>query len=212
MSSIILVVLAYLIGSIPTAVWIGKLFFGIDVRKHGSGNAGATNVIRVLGTPAGLSVLIIDMLKGLLAVSLVGFFPGLLGEGVNPDLFRVVLALTAVLGHVFPVFAGFRGGKGVATFMGTAFAIFPLTFLCAIGIFLLIFLLTRLVSLGSIVSAFTMPMFAVLAFQEPWPSVVFAGIVAITIPLTHHRNIRRLLKGEEKRLEFRRKGSIESKA
>ncbi|HRY98680.1 MAG TPA: glycerol-3-phosphate 1-O-acyltransferase PlsY [Bacteroidales bacterium] len=210
MSSILLIVLAYFIGSIPTAVWTGRVFFGVDVRQHGSGNAGATNVIRVLGTWVGMAVLLIDMLKGLLAVSLVGFFPALLGPGTNPDLFRVILAFTAVLGHVFPVFAGFRGGKGVATFMGTAFAIFPLTFLCAIGIFLLIFLLTRWVSLGSIVSAFTMPMFAILAFQEPWPSVVFAFVVAIAIPATHHKNIRRLLRGEEKRLEFRKKGIARS--
>ena len=209
MTTIILIVLAYLIGSVPTAVWIGKIFYGIDVREHGSGNAGATNVIRVLGTWVGLSVLILDMLKGLLAVSLAGFFPQWIGGGINHDLFRVLLAFTAILGHVFPVFAGFRGGKGVATFMGTAFAIFPLTFLCAIGIFLVIFFLTRLVSLASIVSAMTMPLFAILAFHEPWPYILYSCIVAIGIPATHHKNIRRLLRGEEKRLEFRRKGSRE---
>jgi len=207
MNAMILILLAYLIGSVPTAVWMGRMLYGIDVREHGSGNAGATNVIRVLGTWTGILVLLIDMLKGFLAVSLMGFFPLWVPSVIHPDLFRVILGLVAVMGHVFPVFAGFRGGKGVATFMGTAFAVFPLTFLCAIGLFLIVFILTRLVSLGSILSALSMPFFAILIFSESWPKVLFACIIALAIPLTHRQNILRLLRGEEKRLEMKRKGS-----
>lgn len=201
----ILVLLAYLFGSVPTAVWLGRAIRGIDVRDHGSGNAGATNTIRVLGSGLGFTVLLIDMLKGFLAVYILSSFAYVPG-GLDTAWLKVILAFAAVLGHIFPIFAGFRGGKGVATFMGTALAIFPLTFVCSIGIFLLAFLSSRYVSLGSILSALMMPVFAGLVFPEPAASVFFALVVALVIPLTHRRNISRLLKGEEHRLSFSRKG------
>lgn len=206
MEAIVLIILAYLLGSLPTAVWLGKALRRVDVREHGSGNAGATNTIRVLGTGIGITVLLIDMFKGWLAVYTLTLFPSLTAGFDHPDILRIFLALAAVLGHVFPIFAGFRGGKGVATFLGTALGIFPLTFLSAIGVFLLVFIPSRYVSLGSILSALTMPVFAFWVFHEPLPSIIYALIVAIVIPLTHKQNIQRLLKGEEKRLSFSKKG------
>lgn len=212
MSTVVILLLAYLLGSIPTAVIAGKLFFHIDVREHGSGNAGATNTIRVLGAWVGMAVLLLDMFKGWMAVSLISFFPQLLSPSIDPNLLEVFLALAAVLGHIFPLFAGFRGGKGVATFLGTAFGIFPLTFLCAIGAFLLVFIPTRYVSLGSILASITMPLFAWIVFKEPWASVFFSVIVALVIPITHHKNIKRLIRGEEKKLALKRKGAARNQA
>lgn len=206
MEVLLYLLLAYLLGSIPTAVWIGNAVRGIDVRDHGSGNAGATNTIRVLGTGIGIVVLLIDMLKGWFAVFFLSLVSLPEAPFVSLDYLKIMMAMAAVLGHVFPIFAGFRGGKGVATFLGTALGIFPLTFLCAIGVFLAVFIPSRYVSLGSITSAITMPVIAYWVFHEPLPSIIFALIVAIVIPLTHKQNIHRLLKGEEKRLSFSKKG------
>lgn len=200
---------AYLLGSIPSAVWIGKLLKGIDIRHHGSGNAGATNMIRVLGTGIGVFVLIVDMLKGFIAVRLAAQFPDAVLFTNGQDVLMVLMAMMAVLGHIFPVFAGFKGGKGVATFMGTALGLFPATFLCTIVVFLIIFLTTRLVSLGSIISGISMPILAGWSFHESPVMVAYAVIVALVIPITHRANILRLLDGTEKRLSLKRKPVLE---
>lgn len=202
--TILALILAYLLGSIPSAVWIGKLFFGVDVRTKGSGNAGATNAIRVLGWKAGIPVLLFDICKGWGAVSLSYF----LHKGIQaPDqmiYFQIMLAFLVVLGHVFPLFAGFRGGKGVATLLGVGIALFPYPVIVCLGIFILVLILTKYVSLSSITAAIAFPFVEVFLFgQTSLPLILMAVGVALFIPLTHKKNIQRLLKNEEKRFTIR---------
>ncbi len=194
-------ILSYLIGSIATAVWAGKIFHKIDVREHGSGNAGTTNVIRVLGWKAGIPVLLIDVIKGFVAASLPVFL-NLAGAGTaqltNLQIFAGIFAVT---GHIFPVFTGFRGGKGVATIFGVLIALHPLLTISCIGVFLLIFLATGYVSLGSIGAGLAFPIFLFLFFDTP--SVffrIFSVVVAVALIITHRKNISRLLRGEESKL------------
>jgi len=149
--------LAYLLGSVPSAVWAGRLFHGIDVREHGSGNAGATNVIRVLGWKTGIPVLLFDMGKGFLAAmlpKLLNLAPAGSAGLVN---LQILSGLMAIIGHIFPVFAGFRGGKGVAAMFGILLAIHPLLTLACLGVFLLIFLTSGIVSLGSMSAGIAFP-------------------------------------------------------
>ncbi len=200
------VILAYALGSIPTSVWVGKAFFGIDVRRHGSGNAGATNTIRVLGWKAGLPVFIFDVFKGWLAVQLSAFFAGSHASEPFFIYFRIALALAVVLGHVFPVFAGFRGGKGVATLLGVGIALYPVTVWIILGVFIAVLLLSGYVSLGSITAAALFPVIDLAVMrQTEWPLIVLSLAVAVFIPLTHQKNIKRLLKGTESRFSFRKK-------
>ena len=139
---IILLPFAYLLGSIPTSVWLGKATKGIDLREHGSGNAGTSNAIRILGWPTGVVVLIFDVLKGYLAVSLAGF-QSIWNEGSEAwMILKIVLGIVAVVGHIYPVFAGFRGGKGVATIAGVCFALNPLATLSAMGIYIILLLIS----------------------------------------------------------------------
>jgi len=201
-------VFAYLLGSIPTSVWIGKGFFGIDVREHGSGNAGATNTLRVLGPRMGLLVLLLDALKGFMAVWLANW----LGPGPDDEqlfvFFQLGLAVMAVLGHIFPIFAGFRGGKGIATLLGVVTAIFPAAVGICMLIFLLVFIPWRYVSLASITTAISFPIVLIFVLGETqWPHIVFSILVAVLVPLTHHKNIKRLLKGEESKISFKKKGN-----
>jgi acyl phosphate:glycerol-3-phosphate acyltransferase len=192
-AAILALIVAYLLGSIPTAVWIGKAFYGIDVREFGSGNAGATNTFRVLGKKAGIPVLLIDMLKGWLAVNTQPF--------VNLE---IVLGVTAVIGHIFPVFAGFRGGKGIATLFGVILAVHPWACLMAAGVFLLVFLAFNYVSLGSITAGVSFPLFIITVFGgEVVPSmVIFSVMVAILILITHQKNIERLLRRQESKIRL----------
>jgi glycerol-3-phosphate acyltransferase PlsY len=198
---LILFLLAYLLGSIPTSVWAGKIFHRIDIREHGSGNAGATNTIRVLGWGTGIPVLIVDIFKGWLAAMLPHFF-ALAGTGsaylVN---LQIICGVFAVMGHILPVFAGFRGGKGVATVFGVLLAIHPyLTLTCA-GIFLIVLLVSGYVSLSSICAGIAFPLFLLFLFDTP--SVlfrIFSFLVMIAIIFTHRKNIGRLLRGEESKL------------
>ena len=203
---IVQIVLAYLVGSIPSAVWIGKLLYGIDVRQHGSGNAGATNVIRVLGYKAGIPVLIIDVLKGWVAVQLAYLFPHAAFSADTLTYIRIGLAIAAVLGHIFPVYAGFKGGKGVGTLAGAGIALFPLALLIVFGVFVLTLALTRYVSLSSILGAITFPFIVWFITGEHHPGLVILSIlVALFIPVTHRKNISRLLKGTENKFDFRRR-------
>jgi glycerol-3-phosphate acyltransferase PlsY len=193
--------LSYLLGSVATAVWAGKMFHGVDVREHGSGNAGATNVIRVLGWKTGIPVLLIDVLKGWLAAMLpVIFYLADPGSALLTNL-QILAGISAILGHIFPVFAGFRGGKGVATIFGVLLAINPLLTISCFGVFLLIFLISGYVSLSSMSAGIAFPIFLFAFFNTP--SVffkVFSIVVAIALILTHRKNISRLLKGEESKL------------
>ena len=192
-----LIVLAYLIGAIPTSVWVGKIFFKLDIREHGSGNAGATNTVRVLGWKAGVPVMIFDVFKGWLAVSLADFF----NLSLTPDgllYFKISLAAVAVLGHVYPVYAGFRGGKGVAALLGAGIALFPYAAWIALGIFIVVLLFTGYVSVASLTAAITFPFVEILVFGQDHPGLMILSIaVALFIPFTHRSNIKRLLKGEE---------------
>ncbi|HMQ77000.1 MAG TPA: glycerol-3-phosphate 1-O-acyltransferase PlsY [Flavobacteriales bacterium] len=197
------VVLAYLIGSIPTAVWWGRAFHGIDVREHGSRNAGATNTFRVLGPRAGVPVLLLDVLKGFMPVRVLPNLSGLEVDGEAWMWFRVTLVLVTVLGHLYPVFAGFRGGKGVATSLGGVLAVHPGAALLCVGAFALVFILSRYVSLGSMTAAVTYPLAVVLVFHETSPvKVGFAVVLCLMVLYTHRQNIGRLWRGEENRLDL----------
>ena len=205
---IIIVILgAYLLGSIPTSVWLGRTIKGVDLREHGSGNAGATNAFRVLGKPIGSLVLFLDMLKGFLAVHL-----ALLQHEIAPGteawmILKIGLGLLAVVGHIFPVFAGFRGGKGVATITGVALAIHPFAALAAMGVYLLVFLLTRISALGSLIAVLTYPMWILWVFQSEYLTIrIFSMVVVVLVLITHRSNILRLIHGEEKSL-FRKQGT-----
>lgn len=195
---LIVVLVAYLLGSIPSSVWIGKIFYGIDVREHGSGNAGTTNTIRILGYKAGIPVFIIDALKGWFAVFLTkivfGYFPSI----EMPEYMSLIAAVAVVLGHIFPVFAGFRGGKGVATLLGVGFGLIPIPALVALGIFMVVLLCFGYVSLASITAAVTLP-FITYFFVMPGKLLLLllTIAVAIFIPITHRQNIKRLLNGTE---------------
>lgn len=195
---IAIVVLAYLLGSLATAVWAGKLFHKVDVREHGSGNAGATNVIRVLGWKTGVPVLLIDMAKGWLAASLALILN--LAEPGSAQLvnLQILTGLTAVIGHVFPVFAGFRGGKGVATVFGAILAIHPFLTLTCFGIFIIVLLITGYVSVSSMSAGVAFPLLLFTFFDTP-SSVfrIFGVVVAIALIVTHRKNIKRLIRGEE---------------
>lgn len=207
LTMIMLVILAYLLGSLPTAVWIGKWFRGLDVREHGSGNAGATNAMRVLGTKIAIIVLVIDAMKGIAAVSLASVLPDESFKTVEWFIiFQMFLGAMAIVGHVFPVFAGFKGGKGIATLVGITFILFPEAFLICLAIFLLLFLTTRYVSLGSLSAAIALPVIVIWVKDVTiLPKVIFAIAIAIFVPITHINNIRRLMKGAENRISFSKK-------
>jgi acyl phosphate:glycerol-3-phosphate acyltransferase len=198
LNTVLVFILAYLLGSIPSAVWIGKRFHNIDVRQHGSGNAGATNVIRVLGWKTGIPVMLIDVVKGWLATMLPVLFnladPG---SAVLTNL-QIMTGVTAMIGHIFPVFAGFRGGKGVACFFGVLLALQPLLTICCFGVFLVVLLITGIVSVSSMSAGLAFPVFLFLIFDTPSPVFkVFSIFVAIALLITHRKNIGRLLRGEE---------------
>ena len=166
MNEVLLIFSAYLIGSIPTAVWISKYFFNIDIRDYGSGNAGATNTFRVLGSKWGTLVMAVDVLKGIIATSLYILLPFYLTDEWDRTNFMIGLGMAAVLGHIFPIWANFRGGKGVATLLGMAVAIQPLVAVCCIGVFLIVLYLTRFVSLSSILAGISFMVFILFIFNE----------------------------------------------
>ena len=200
-------VLAYLLGSIPSAVWIGKRVHNIDVREHGSGNAGATNVIRVLGWKTGIPVLLIDIAKGFLAAMLPVFFHLADKNTALLTNLQIFAGIIAIFGHIFPVFAGFRGGKGVATVFGVFLAIQPLLTASCIGVFLTLLFTTGIVSISSMIAGLSFPVFLLLIFNTPSLLFkIFAVIVGAALLITHRKNIGRLWRGEEtKLLKFGRK-------
>jgi len=201
MNELLLIVLAYLIGSIPTSVWVSKRFFGIDIRDYGSGNAGATNTYRVLGAKWGTIVMIIDIIKGIVATSLYLLLPYYMTDELARTNFMIGLGLASVVGHIFPVWANFKGGKGVATLFGMAIAIQPEVALSCVGVFLLVFYLTRFVSLSSILSGVAFAIFILYIFDEHEILYrAFAIAVALMIILTHQKNINRILNGTESKV------------
>ncbi len=198
----VFIILAYLIGSIPTAVWIGKTFYNIDVREFGSGNAGATNTFRVLGQKAGIPVLIIDILKGAAAVSLAFLSPYIFESDQFVNL-QLALGIAALVGHIFPVFAGFRGGKGVATILGIVMCILPLSCCVSLGIFLIVLLTSRMVSLSSMLAGIAFPFILHFIFGNENPILTtFSIVVALLLVVTHRKNIIRILNKQESKINF----------
>ncbi len=196
-------VVAYLLGSIPTAVWYGLGFFGIDIRKYGSGNAGATNTFRVLGKRAGTIVLLVDVLKGYTATILATILEY---THVMPQddvlTWKLVFGLVAVIGHLYPVFAEFKGGKGVATLLGMILAIHPEMAVVCIGIFLLVVIASQYVSLGSLMAALAFPVLLLLQIfgeRESPLLIIFGFVIFLIVALTHQKNIARLWRGQENR-------------
>ena len=205
MDWLIIGVVGYLLGSIPTAVWVGKRFYGVDVREHGSKNAGATNTFRVLGKKPGKIVLIIDVLKGLLAVLTPQLmYPELSYESIIQ--LKIIAAITVILGHVFPLFAGFKGGKGVATALGVIIAIHPLAACICLGIFLAVFLTFNYVSLGAIITSVFFPIVLIFVFQEKsFPLIIFSIVIGSAVVITHKKNIVRLMNGTENKMYLKKK-------
>ncbi|MBU9789012.1 glycerol-3-phosphate 1-O-acyltransferase PlsY [Lentilactobacillus sp. IMAU92037] len=188
-----MLVIAYLLGSIPSGVWIGKLFFHIDIRRHGSGNIGTTNTYRVLGPIAGTIVMAMDISKGAIATLLPTFFG-------NFTVNALVFGLAAILGHTFSVFDHFKGGKAVATSAGMILAYRPMFFLIAAGIWILLILLTSMVSLASMV-AFTLTTITTFFVNDAFLSIL-AIVLTIFIFYRHHTNIRRIMNGTESMVPF----------
>jgi glycerol-3-phosphate acyltransferase PlsY len=199
------IILAYLLGSIPTSVWVGKAFHGIDVREHGSGNAGATNVIRVLGWKTGIPVMIVDVGKGWLAASLPIFFKIAEPESGVLISLQIIAGLAAIIGHVFPILAGFRGGKGVGSTFGVLLSLHPLLTLSCLGVFLLALFITRYVSVSSMSAGVAFPILLFTVFGTPSLTFkIFSVFVGVALILTHRKNIERLLKGEESKFTGRK--------
>lgn len=202
-TNILLLILAYLLGALPFSIIAGKLLKGIDIREHGSGNAGATNTFRVLGKKAGIPVLFLDVLKGFLAVSLAHYSE----FGSNTEMFinlSLAFGVAAVLGHVFPVYIGFRGGKGVATLLGLMIGVFPQAAFVSIVVFILTLFLSRYVSLSSIFAGLVFPI-GVYFLSKVLVStmIIFSVFVPVLLLATHQRNIERILRGEESKVNIK---------
>ena len=182
------------------------------MREHGSGNAGATNTWRVLGWKAGVTVLLLDISKGAAASFLPLIYSSITSD---PELLlweRVLCGIAAATGHIFPVFAGFRGGKAVATLLGVVLAIMHLPALCALGVFVIMFLVTRIVSAGSILAGISLPVFVWFLSDRPISLVLFSVLISILVIITHRKNISRLLKGEENKIVPGGKKSLQGQA
>lgn len=202
-SNLSLLIIAYMLGSVPSAVWIGRLFYGIDVREYGSGNAGATNTFRVLGKKAGLPVLFLDIFKGFFAVKL-AWLTGIYLPGTQQFInLELSLGLAALIGHIFPLFAGFRGGKGVATLLGILCAVHFDAALICMAAFIVTLMFSHYVSLSSMMAALTFPVSIMFIFHETMPGLnIFSMFVCVLVFITHQKNIERLLRREEGKVGF----------
>ncbi|MGK9370011.1 glycerol-3-phosphate 1-O-acyltransferase PlsY [Melioribacter sp. Ez-97] len=212
------IVLSYLVGSIPTSIIISKLVKGIDIRQYGSGNAGGTNVFRVLGWKWGVLTILLDALKGAVAVIVVArlYLDNIPFNNITPfddfTLVQILCGVAAVIGHIWTVFAGFKGGKGIATALGFLMTIITVDMLLAIGIFLVVVYFSRYISLGSLTAAVSVPV--ILFVRENLFGVHIAGYgiilpfaiaLALLVIYTHRKNIDRLLKGNENKISFGKK-------
>ena len=201
-------IVAYFIGAIPSSVWFGKIFYQKDIRNFGSGNAGATNTFRVLGSRAGIIVLALDILKGVIAVMISNFFQRENFSSSQFLYFQIGLGLAAGLGHIFPVYLKFKGGKGVATFFGVILYLFPLVALVCVISFFIVFFISHLVSLSSMTAsvAFTISIFFLyLKNTQDIPLIIFASLIPVIIFYTHRKNISRILSGTETKMYFSKK-------
>jgi len=195
--------LSYLTGAFPSAVWVGKTFYKIDVREFGSGNAGATNTFRVLGKKAGIPVLIMDIFKGWLCVNYILFLTNIPQSAESVFEIKLAFGIAAVIGHLFPVYTGFRGGKGIATLLGLLIGLHAVAALYSILVFLFVFLISKYVSLASIIASIAFPVVVVLILGSTNLSLnLFAFFVPILSLITHQKNIERLLRGKETKVKF----------
>jgi glycerol-3-phosphate acyltransferase PlsY len=208
MELVVFAIIAYLLGSIPTAVWVGKAWYGIDVREHGSKNAGATNTFRVLGKKPGIFVLIIDVLKGATASALPYIYVHSVADFTMEQgiQWQITASIMAVTGHVFPIFAQFKGGKGVATSLGVIIGLHPVAASICLGVFLVVFLASKFVSLGAIAAAICFPIVIrfVLHEDSTW-LIAFSLVLSLLVLIAHRKNIHRLLKGEENKMNLFKK-------
>ncbi len=201
--------LAYLLGSIPSAVWISKWKYGKDIRDYGSGNAGSTNTYRVLGFYPGLSVQLIDLAKGILAALLPDILLGwqTLGTYERLKLYNYMCGMAAVMGHIYPIFADFRGGKGMNTILGMMLIISPWATLSAVVVFLCVLTISQYVSLSSMLAVATLPLYLLIfeGLHERWPdSITFSIAISLTVLViyTHRENIRRIRNHNESRVDI----------
>ncbi len=199
-------ILSYLLGSFSSAVWYGKWFHNTDVREHGSKNAGATNTLRVLGTKAAIPVFVTDILKAYIAVSLAYFVPELVSGTEEFYQIKLLFGVSAVCGHIWPIFSGFRGGKGVASMLGLVLALHPAAAGLSFLVFIIVFFISRIVSVSSISAALIFPLIIFLLEGTDFLTLnIFSAIAAVLIVITHLKNIKRLLKGDEKKISFKKK-------
>ena len=215
LSIIAIMIAAYLLGSIPSAGWIGKKYYGIEIREHGSKNAGTTNMLRVLGKRAALPVFIIDYFKGFCAVILTSLmrYDEAITESWIINL-RIIATVFVVLGHIFPIFAGFKGGKGVATLLGAGTGIYAPILLLSFGVWCIIFAIWHYVSLASMIAGCSYPLFVIIFSTMTYddkapfgsiPFIVFSWVVAVLLIWTHRKNITRLKEGTESKIYLWRK-------
>jgi glycerol-3-phosphate acyltransferase PlsY len=207
--NILFLTFAYLLGAFPSAVWLGRTFYNTDVREYGSGNAGATNTFRTLGAKAGVPVLLMDILKGWLAVNLVYFVTDnqLLSDEKFFEL-KLVFGIAAVIGHLFPVYTGFRGGKGIATMLGFMLGIYWEAALLSALVFVITFLISKYVSLSSIIASLAFPfiVIVILGINNTNTSlIIFSIFVPILSLITHQKNIERLIRREENKAKYGKK-------
>ena len=200
-----MILIAYLLGSIPNAVWIGRKYYGIDIREHGSKNAGTTNMLRVLGRRAAAPVFALDFLKGFVAVTVIELmqYDDLIGHNDIINL-KIGAVVAAVLGHIFPIFAGFRGGKGVATLVGAVTGIYPPAALLCFGVWIVVLMISHYVSLSSMIAGCCFPVFTLISPKVNGSKafVVFSFIIAILLLVTHRKNIKRLREGTESKIHI----------
>lgn len=201
---VLLIVIAYLIGSIPSALWLGKFFYKIDIREYGSQNAGATNTFRILGKRLGWTVLFCDVSKGVVCACIPLLFKDYFSGFKDEELIlQLITGFTSVIGHVFPIYAGFRGGKGVATSLGIIFGINPMGAVICLSIFLVVFILFRFVSLGAISASLSLPFVSYFVLKEDQRiMIIFTIILAVVVLVAHKKNIGRLIKGEESKMNL----------
>lgn len=215
-----MLIMAYLLGSIPSAVWIGKKYYGIDIREHGSKNAGTTNMLRVLGRRAAIPVFVLDFFKGFAAVSLLS----LMRYDVDISSawlinLKILAVFAAVLGHIFPIFADFKGGKGVATLVGAVTGIYPQIILLCFAVWELVFMISHYVSLASMTAGCCFPMFVIIYSSSEWSRnndisftfILFAFAVAGLLIWSHRKNIERLKAGTESKIYIWRRPDDEKK-
>ena len=207
--NILFLLLAYLIGAFPSAVWLGRTFYNTDVREYGSGNAGATNTFRTLGPKAGIPVLLMDILKGWIAVNLV--YLVIDNQLMSDEKFyelKLAFGIAAVIGHLFPIYTGFRGGKGIATMLGFMIGIYWQAALLSALVFILTLLISKYVSLSSIIASLAFPfiVIVILGMNNTNSSlIIFSIFVPILSLITHQKNIERLIRQEENKAKFGKK-------